>query len=259
MTGVAVDWVTLATPEFIAWTRASGVRLPFPLNSGDLPYVPGPTREEITRTLGTRGLDTSPVLAAARVAFADPRLTVYAVRATPEGDETKVCSIASRDDAAVLVLLDPDRVAVREIADAELAAGVVGALPAMTPLRFPPAQVSVAGLREVDAAIESGASPRTLHTQMSHLGMPEELIALRERSGTDPATSGALGALGYDEQGQPRHSTRSATWREFAEGALLQVERGTRHGEALVLLTPATPDAMFRAAADAVTSVFELG
>jgi hypothetical protein len=259
MTRVAVDWVTLSTPEFVAWTRAAEVRLPFPLNTGAQPYVAAPSREEITRTLAERALDTSPVLTAARTAFAEPRLSVYAVRATPDGGETKVCSVAARGDQAVLVLLDPRRVAVREIADTELAAGVVGALPPMTPLRVPSAQVTVSGLREVDAAIESGVSPRTLHTQMSYLGFPEELIALRERSGTEPATSGALGALGYEERGEPRHSTRSATWREFAEGVLLQVERGVRHGEPVVLLTPATADAMFRAAADAVTSVFETG
>ena len=54
-----------------------------------------------------------------------------------------------------------------------------------------------------------------------------------------------------------RHSTRSTNWREFNEGALLQAERGARHGEQIVLLTPGTTDALFRSAVDAVASVFE--
>ena len=57
--------------------------------------------------------------------------------------------------------------------------------------------------------------------------------------------------------GTPRHSRRSASWREYAEGALLQVERGPRQGRPMVLLTGASPDTMFRAAVDAVASCFE--
>jgi hypothetical protein len=89
------------------------------------------------------------------------------------------------------------------------------------------------------------------------------LIAVRERAGNDPATSGAVGALAYPEIEpgtggcEPRHSSRSATWREYAEGAVLHVERGARRGETTVLLTPCTPDALFRAAVDAVASLFE--
>ncbi len=95
---------------------------------------------------------------------------------------------------------------------------------------------------------------------MSHLGLSEDLVALRERVGNAPATSGALGAMAYPApDGAPRHSTRSASWREYAEGTLLQVERGPRQGRPMVLLTGASPDAMFRAAVDAVASCFETG
>ncbi len=144
----AVDWVSLSTPQFVAWTRLRGLALPFPLGSGALGFVPGPDRDELTRLLAERELTDSPVLAAAAAAFAAPRLSVYAVRATvPDAAETKFYSLAGRDDRAVLLLLDAQQVAVREITDTELAAGVVGALPTMTPLRCEPCEVEVAGLQ----------------------------------------------------------------------------------------------------------------
>jgi hypothetical protein len=261
MTTVAVDWVTLSTSEFVAWTRLEGVGLPFPLSSGAQSFVPGPSRDELASSLADRELADSPVLTAIRAAFAAPRLAVYAVRATPDGAETKYFAVADHGAHAALILLDSEKVALRAIADTELAAGVVGALPPMTPLRFDACEVTVGGMLEVDAAIDAGVSPRTLHSQMSHVGFSEELIAVRERAGNDPATSGAVGALAYADTGtaQPRHSTRSATWREYDEGAVLHVERGPRHGEATVLLTACTPDALFRAAVDAVSSLYEAG
>lgn len=261
MTGIAVDWVSLTTPQFVAWTRAQGLTLPFPLGSGALGFVPGPDADELSRLLAERELAGSPVLAAVAAAFAAPRLSVYAVRATlADAAETKFYALAGRDDRAVLLLLDAAKVAVREITDTELAAGVVGALPAMTPLECEPCEVSVAGLRDLDAAIEAGASARTVRAQMSHLGLTEQLILLREQVGNAPATSGALGAMAYGgPDGLPRHSSRSASWREYQAGALLQVERGPRHGRPMVLLTPATPDALFRAAVDAVASCLDGG
>ena len=261
MTGGATDWVSLSTPQFVAWTRARELPLPFPLGSGALGFVAGPDRDEITRLLAERELTESPVLAAASSAFEAPRLSVYAVRATlPDAAETKFYALAGHDDRAVLLLLDAQKVAIREIADTELAAGVVGALPPMTPLPCEPCEVDVAGLRELDVAIEQGSSPRTLRVQMSHLGLTEDLLRLRERVGNAPATSGALGAMAYPAQHTAaRHSTRSASWREYDEGALLQVERGPRLGQETVLLTGASPDALFRAAVDAVASCFETG
>jgi hypothetical protein len=256
MTTVAVDWVTLSTPEFVAWTRLVGVGLPFPLSSGAQSFVHGPSRDEVERTLAARELAESPVLAAIRSAFAEPRLAVYAVRATPDGAETKYFAVADRGEHAALILLEREQVALRAIADTELAAGVVGALPPMAALRFESCEVSVGGMLEVDAAIGAGVSPRTLHTQMSAWGFSEELIAVRERAGNAPAASGAVGALSYPGA-QPRHSSRSATWREYDEGAVLHVERGPRHGEPIVLLTSCTPDALFRAAVDAVSSLYE--
>lgn len=256
MTGVAVDWVTLSTPEFVSWTRSAGVTLPFPLGSGALGFIDGPDKTELDRLLADRELADSPVLAATASAFARPRLSVYAVRATvADFAETKYLSVAGHDDRAVLLLLDARRVAIREIADTELAAGVVGALPELTPLRCEPCEVTVTGLREIDTAIEARVSPRTLRARMSQLGFGAELITLRERVGNDPATSGALGAMSYESE-QPRHSPRSASWREYPDGALLQVEREPRHGEPRVLLLGATPQAMFRAAVDAVASCF---
>ena len=261
MTDIAVDWVSLSTPEFVAWTRLTGVGLPFPLSSGAQSFVPGPSSDEIESTLRDRDLADSPVLAAIRSAFAEPRLAVYAVRATTDGAETKYFAVADRNEHAALILLDREKVALRGVADTELAAGVVGALPPMTPLRFEPCEVTVGGMLEVDAAIDAGVSPRTLHSQMSYLGYTEELIALRERTGNVPATSGAIGALSYPDleagSREPRHSTRSATWREYDEGAVLHVERGARRGESIVQLTPCTPDALFRAAVDAVASLYE--
>ena len=92
--------------------------------------------------------------------------------------------------------------------------------------------------------------------QMNQAGLPASLVALRQRVGNQLTTAGALGAVGYSGA-ELTHSARSATWREFDEGALLQVERGERQGEAWILLTPLTPDSLFRAAVDAVGSVYE--
>lgn len=257
MTGVAADWVTLSTPEFVSWTRGSGVTLPFPLSSGALGFIDGPDKAALDRILAQRELHDSPVLAAAKSAFARPRLSVYAVRATvPDDAETKYLSVAGHDERAVLVLLDARQVAIREITDTELAAGVVGALPELTPLPCEPCEVSVAGLRDLDAAIEARVSPRTLRAQMAQLGLGADLIALRERVGNDAATSGALGAMGYVPDRAPQHSVRSASWREYPDGALLQVERESRHGDERVLLTGATRQALFRAAVDAVASCY---
>jgi hypothetical protein len=62
--------------------------------------------------------------------------------------------------------------------------------------------------------------------------------------------------MSYEPDRSPRHSARSASWREYAQGTLLQVEREPLHGEAMVLLCGATPQAMFRAAVDAVASCY---
>jgi EspG family len=166
--------------------------------------------------------------------------------------------VAGRGEEAVLVVLDGQRVAVRQISDTDLAASVVGSLPSMPYLNIPTAEVSLPGLQEIDAAMASGVSPRIVHLQMDQLGLPPALIALREQSGTAPATSGALGAVAHDADGASQHSTRSASWRELEQGALLQIERGRRHGTEMILLTPLTPDALFRAAVDAISSVYEL-
>jgi hypothetical protein len=257
MTSLAVEWATLSTPQFVAWTRLAEVAMPFPLNTGAQPYIAAPDRAEIERTLEARKLIDSVVLAAARAAFAEPRLCVYAVRVAPDGTESKFVAVAGRGEEAVLVILDQQRVAVRRIGDADLAASVVGSLPSLPSLNVPTAEVPLSGLQEVDAAIESGVSPRIVHLQMGQLGFPPALIALRVQSGTAPATSGVLGAVAHEADGTSRHSTRSASWRELDQGALLQVERGVRQGTAMIMLTPLTPDALFRAAVDAIGSVYE--
>ncbi len=266
MSGVTIDWVSLANREFVAWTRLVDVRLPFPLNTGEVGYGPAPSRDEIERILVDRDLTGSAVLASTRAAFARPRLSVYAVRVDPAGVETRYLSIAGQDDEdAVLVLLDADKVALRRIADTELAAGVVGALPVLRPMRFEPCEVSAAALEEIDRIATTGVSPRTLRAHLAQAGFSEDLIAFRQRGEPGPTASGTLGAVGYDRAGRRadhdefvlRHSTRSTNWREFNEGALLQAERGARHGEQFVLLTPGTTDALFRSAVDAVASVFE--
>jgi hypothetical protein len=268
MTGVTIDWVTLGNREFVAWTRLVDVRLPFPLNTGEVGYGPAPTRDEIERILADRDLADSAVLAGARSVFARPRLSVYAVRTDVAGTETRYLSIAGQDDDSVLVLLDADKVAVRRIADTELAAGVVGALPPLRPMRFEPCEVSVAALEEIDRIATTGISPRTLRAHLAQAGFSEDLIAFRQRGEPGPTASGTLGAVGYGphnnidagEHGDDlamRHSTRSTNWREFDEGALLQVERGARNGAQLVLLTPGSTDALFRSAVDAVSSLFE--
>jgi hypothetical protein len=257
MTSLAVEWATLPTPDFVAWTRRAGVRLPFPLNTGAQPYVHTPAPSQLDRILAERKLLDSPVLDATRAAFADTRLCVYAVRVTPAGAESKYVAIAGRDGAAALVLLDATSVAVRQIAETDLAASVVGSLPRLPVLPVPTVDVSLRGLQEVDAAIASGASSRTVRLQMGQLGLPPALIALREQSGTAPATTGALGVVARDADGHERHSSRSATWREFAAGALLQIERGTRHNEAMIMLTPFTLDTLFGVALEAIGSGYD--
>lgn len=266
MTGVAVDWVTLGIREFVGWSRLVGVRLPFPLSTGATGYGPAPGREEVQRILADRELSGSEVLEATRSAFADPRLSVYAVRVDADGAETKYLSIAGRQDAAVLVLLDADKVAVRRIAETELAAGVVGALPTLRPMRFEPCEVSAAALEQIDRLADTGVSPRTLRVHLAQAGFSDDLIEFRLRGDPARCPSGTLGALGYPDSPAPgdggqgggaRHSTRSTNWREFPDGALLQVERGARRGEPIVLLTPGTTDALFRSAVDAVASVYE--
>src|SRR5689334_21436865 len=95
---VAHDRVTLSTPEFVAWTRLVGVGLPFPLSSGAQSFVGGPSRDEVEAVLAARELAGSPVLAAIRSAVAEPRLAVYAVRASPDGAETKYFAVADRGE-----------------------------------------------------------------------------------------------------------------------------------------------------------------
>jgi hypothetical protein len=256
MSATSVDWATLSVPEFVAWARLSGLRLPFPLDSGELSFQPGPTREELEEILTERKLAGSPVLATAAAVFDQPRLGVYAVRVTLDGTESRYAAFAGRDDQAIVVLIEPPQVALRAITDVELAASVVGALPQLPVLHTPAAEVSLRELVDIDAAIEAGASPRTLSAQMGQAGLPASLVALRQRVGNAPTTAGALGAVGFADD-TLTHSRRSATWREFDGGALLQIERGRRQGQARILLTPYTNDALFRAAVDAIGSVYE--
>jgi hypothetical protein len=254
----AVDWATLTVPEFAAWARAAGVRLPFPLDTGELAYVPGPDADEIEKLLAERELADSPILAAAAAVFTEPRLCVYAVRVTLDGTESRYAAFAGQDEKAVTVLIEPPQVALRIVADTELAASVVGALPQQPALHAPAAEISLQELIDIDAAIDAGASPRTLSAQMGQAGLPASLVTLRQRVGNTPTPAGALGAVGFAGD-TLTHSRRSATWREFEDGALLQIERGERQGKARILLTPYTPDALFRAAVDGIGSVYEAG
>jgi len=249
-------WVTLPLPEFVSWCRWAEVQLPFPLDSGELGFLDGPRRDEMERILAERELRDSPVLAATKAIFAAPRLGVYAMRATLDGGEGRYLAVAGQDDQAVMVLIEGDRAKIRPVADTELAASVVAALPPLPALHMPSAEISLRDLVAIDKAIETGESPRALSAQMNQAGLPASLIALRQRVGNEVTTAGALGAVGY-AGAELTHSARSATWREFDEGALLQVERGDRHGEAWILLTPLTPDSLFRAAVDAVGTVYE--
>ncbi len=139
-------------------------------------------------------------------------------------------------------------------------------------MRFEPCEVSAVALEEIDRIATTGISPRTLRAHLAQAGFSEDLIAFRQRGEPGPTASGTLGAVAYaqpaSDGGAPtdpdypdevtlRHSSRSTNWREFNEGALLQVELGSRHGEQVVALTPGTTDALFRSAVDAVASVFE--
>jgi hypothetical protein len=263
MTSLALEWATLTVPEFVGWTRRVEVSLPFPLNTGALAYTATPERDELDRVLAQQKLLDSPVLDAARETFAAPRLCVYAVRVLPDGTESKYVAIAGHGEHAVVVVLEstlePTRVMLRQIADTELAASVVAALPVLPALHVPSVEISLRELAEIDTAIEAGASARTLSVLMGQAGLPPSLIALRQLSTTGATTGGALGAVGHDPDGTGRHSRRSASWREFDEGALLQVERGARQGDTRILLAPYTPDAVFRAAVDAIASVYESG
>jgi hypothetical protein len=259
MTSLAVEWATLTVPEFVGWTRRAEVSLPFPLNTGALAYTATPERDELDRVLAEQKLLDSPVLDAARETFAAPRLCMYAVRVLPDGTESKYVAIAGHGEHAVVVLLDSTQVALRQIADTELAASVVAALPVLPVLPVPSVEVSLRELAEIDTAIENRASARTLSVLMGQAGLPPALMELRQLSSTGPTTGGALGAVGHDPAGTGRHSRRSASWREFDEGALLQVERGERQGEKRILLAPFTPDAVFRAAVEAIASVYESG
>ena len=186
MTSVAIDWVTLGNREFVAWTRLVDVRLPFPLNTGAVGYGPAPGRDEIERILAARELSDSAVLDAARAAFSRPRLSVYAVRVDPDGVETRYLSIAGQGDDAVLVLLDATKVAVRRIAETELAAGVVGALPPLRPMRFEPCEVSAVALDEIDRIATTGVSPRTLRAHLAQAPV-DDAYAFQEHHVRPPA------------------------------------------------------------------------
>ena len=263
-TGAVIDWVTLSTPEFVGWTRMTDLALPYPLSTNDVPYIDAPERAEVTRLLGQRQLGTSPVLEAARAAMTAPRLIVYAVRVSADEREAKYVAIAGRDEEnAVLVLLDDRQVSVRIIADTELAAGVAGSLPPIAGLQFPSVEVPVSALQAIDSLVSSGATQRTVRAQMQHAGLPPQLASVQEHTPPGPVPSGVLGAvafgLGDQDATSGRHASRSASWREFPAGAVLQVERGVRHGEQMMLLAPLTTQALFRAAVDAVTSSYEGG
>lgn len=260
ITSLAVDWVTLSTAEFVAWARLHEVPLPFPLNTGGQPYIAAPERQEIERTLASRRLDTSAVLETVRAALAEPRLVLYAVRVLPDGTESKAVSVADHGEAAVLILLDRAQVSLRQIGETELAASVVGALPHPAGLPTPTAQVTLSALQSVDSAVAAGVSERTLHAAMATAGLPEPLIALQLEHSEERPVTGALGAVGFGT-GSPagRHSTRSATWREFESGAVLQVELGVRNNDPVIELSPFSPDRLFRAAVDAIASLYEAG
>ena len=107
-------------------------------------------------------------------------MVVYAVRVLPDGTESKAVSVGSQDDEAVLILLDRAQVSVRQIAETELAASVVGALPHPAGLATPSAEVTLSALQAVDAAVAAGVSERTVRGAMVTAGMPEALIALQQ-------------------------------------------------------------------------------
>ena len=51
-TGAAVDWVTLSTPEFVGWSRLTDLSIPYPLSTGDVPYIDAPVDELVARLSG---------------------------------------------------------------------------------------------------------------------------------------------------------------------------------------------------------------
>lgn len=253
MTSLAVEWVSLATPEFVAWTRLAGVRLPFPLNTSAQPFVPAPAPDDIRQLLAQRKLSDSATLAAARAVFIDPRLCLYAVRVDPAGRETKYAALTGMGADAVLVQLDPAQTSIRQIAETELAAAIVAGLPRVAPAPVPPVEITVRDAREIDAVIASGASQRTVYQHMERAGVPARLVAFREHNERFAVPSGVLGAVVSSADGSARHAPRAAGWREYPDGGLLQIERPG----AKVLLCAYTHDAVFQAAVDAIASGYE--
>jgi hypothetical protein len=257
MTGVAVDWATMSTPEFVGWTRMVGVGLPFPLNTGEMEWIEAPDPIAVRKILELRQLADSPILEDTAAVFARPRLAVFVIRVHLGGEDQRFVAIAGKDDdKAVLVLLDRERTTVRIVAEHELVASMVGTLPALTGYPCPTAEVTIADLQAVDQAFASGLGERERHALMVNAAFPPQLIALRERIGTKGGTTGLIGAVAFDGPDEVRAAQRSASWREYPEGALFQVEQRQRRGDRSALVGAYSPDAVFRAAADLVSDLY---
>jgi hypothetical protein len=258
MTGVAVDWATLSTPEFVGWARSRQLRLPFPLNIGEREWIEVPEASAIRKILEVRQLADSAVLDETASVFARPRVAVFVVRSHLDGTDERYLSIAGEDDGrAVVVVMDGERTTVRPVAEHELVAGMVGALPAVRPFPVPTAEHTTLELGQVDESYRNGMSERERLMLMHQASFSPELIALRERAADQGGTTGLVGAIAYPSgEREARVAERTVSWREYDEGALMQIELPRRRGERSVQLGGYTPDAVFRAAAELMSDLY---
>lgn len=258
MTPLVVDWTTLSTAEFVGWTKVAGVRLPYPLNTGELPYIDTPDTAAVIKILELRRLTDSAALSAAKAALSGARLAVYAMHVPPAGAEQRFVAVAGEDDAAVLAVVDGERVALREVPSTELAPSLVAALPPIAGATLPEAELTLREMQLVDDAFAQGRPVRTIRELMERAGYPPALAEFRERCGTDRGSPGALGAVAFDRDGG-RHSTRGVAWQEYSFGTLLLVEQRRRRGEPSALVGPFRRDALIRAGVDLVAGLYERG
>jgi hypothetical protein len=227
------------TPQFAVWARRARLRLPYPLDITTVPGVgvlpPEPEPPEL-RTLAA-------ILNA-------PRVSAFGLRSLPDGTADCYLAVAADDDA-MLLTLDATTTSLTEVAETELALGVVTALPSSAEFAMEAAELPEDEWNRLVALAQSDESDQ-LGDRFAEAGLPRELAKAMATAATEPVVLGVLGASAWAGP-KERLGPRLAAWYEYPSGTVL-TERVPPHGRTgpVIRVAGLNRESAFRALAAAV-------
>ena len=231
-----VNVIELDTVAFGRWAQRARLVLPVPLNTGyaarvtlDWDELLAVSEErlqvdnlarEVNRATSDLASDTHELLAYAESILRHPQTAVYAARATVDGESVLAVGLSVGSDG--LVVLDTaTTVAIRKTSSSELAATVVGMLPAVRELRMERLVVDERALPILRSGATARGLDRAAYNAVTAAGLGADAVLTLAKVQESLTARGMVGALRYGDA-EPTVSAQTSEWFESTGGAVLR-------------------------------------